>query len=199
VTEQDRAHFEALYRQHVRSVLRYALARTDREQAKDVTAEVFLVAWRRLADVPSDPVPWLLGVARNVIATQTRSTARRKALGVRLALVRDRQSRASDVAEQIAEGDAVRTAFARLRENDREVLRLIAWDGLSSDHAAEVLGVSRIAFAVRLHRARRKFATELAAADLPSETGSSTPLGVVPKIRPDAPNAIPPVRTKEAR
>ncbi len=199
MTDQDRAHFEALYRQHVRFVLRYALARVDREQAKDVTAEVFLVAWRRLAEVPSDPAPWLFGVARKVIATQMRSAARRKALGMRLELVRDRQSRASDVAEQIAEADAVRTAFAHLRENDREVLRLIAWDGLSSDVAAEVLGVSRIAFAVRLHRARRRFAAELTAADLASETVSSTPLGVGPKTWPGAPNAIAFVRTKEAR
>ena len=93
----------------------------------------------------------------------------------------------------------MRTAFAHLRENDREVLRLIAWDGLSSDVAAEVLGVSRIAFAVRLHRARRRFAAELTAADLASETVSSTPLGVGPKTWPGAPNAIAFVRTKEAR
>jgi RNA polymerase sigma-70 factor (ECF subfamily) len=55
------------------------------ERAKDVAAETFLIAWRRLEDVPREPAPWLLGVARKVIAGQLRTDARRDALAARLA------------------------------------------------------------------------------------------------------------------
>ena len=60
----DRERFERIYRENFRAVLRFALLRIDPERAKDVTAETFLVAWRRLGDVPAEPRAWLLGVAR---------------------------------------------------------------------------------------------------------------------------------------
>ena len=147
--------FERLYRENFRAVLRYAAMRIDRERAKDVAAETFLVAWRRLDDVPAEPRAWLLGVARKVIAGQFRSETRRDALNLRLETER---SGAADVdlAGVLADRDEVLTAFAALREPDREVLRLVTWDELSSEEAAEVLGVTCVAFAVRLHRARRR-------------------------------------------
>jgi RNA polymerase sigma-70 factor (ECF subfamily) len=150
----DRDRFERLYREHFRAVLRFALARIDPDRAKDVAAETFLVAWRRLDEVPVEPRPWLLGVARKVVAGQFRSETRREALAVRLRAEQDAES--SDPAEAVADRDEVLTAFATLREPDREVLRLVAWDGLSPAEAAEVLDVSRLALAVRLHRARRR-------------------------------------------
>lgn len=150
----DRERFERIYRENFRSVLRFALARIDPERAKDVAAETFLVAWRRLDDVPAEPRAWLLGVARRVIAGQFRSEARRDALAVRL--IGAQGAGNSDLAEAIADRDEVLTAFAALRERDREVLRLVAWDGLTPPEAATVLGVTRLAFAVRLHRARRR-------------------------------------------
>jgi Sigma-70 region 2 len=82
--EDVAGRFEALYRRHFRAVLRYALAPVEPESARDVTAETFLIAWRRLADVPEDAAPWLFGVARKVIAGQLRSDARRSALCLRL-------------------------------------------------------------------------------------------------------------------
>ncbi|HKU57902.1 MAG TPA: RNA polymerase sigma factor [Gaiellaceae bacterium] len=150
----DRDRFERLYRENFRAVLRFAAARIDPERAKDVAAETFLVAWRRLDDVPAEPRAWLLGVARKVVAGQFRSESRRGALALRLRAERDAQS--SDLAAAVADREEVLTAFATLREGDREALRLVAWDGLSPAEAAEVLDVTRLAFLVRLHRARRR-------------------------------------------
>jgi RNA polymerase sigma-70 factor (ECF subfamily) len=166
--DQDQARFEEIYRRHFRSVLRYALARVDPERAKDVTAETFLVAWRRLPEIPAEPRPWLFGVARRVIAGQFRADTRREALTVRMQTVRDPRERVGDLADEVAERDAVLGAFARLGDLDREALRLVTWDGLTSRQAAEVLGLRRLTFAVRLHRARQRLANELAAVDGPS-------------------------------
>src|SRR5579875_1037709 len=80
----DRERFERIYRENFRAVLRFAALRIDRERAKDVAAETFLVAWRRLDDVPPEPRAWLLGVARKVIAGQYRTETRREALALRL-------------------------------------------------------------------------------------------------------------------
>ena len=157
----DRDRFERIYREHFRAVLRFAAARIDPERAKDVAAETFLVAWRRLDDVPDEPRPWLLGVARRVIAGQFRSETRREALAARLQAAQARESGPADLAGAVADRDEVLTAFAGLRESDRELLRLVTWDGLSDAEAAEALAVNRFAFAVRLHRARRRLARAL--------------------------------------
>lgn len=166
MTDDAAERFELLYRQHFRAVLQYTLARLEPESAKDATAETFLIAWRRLADVPDDPAPWLFTVARKVIAGQYRSHSRREALRARLETVRAGQADPAEIGEGVVQRAVVLAAFADLGENDREVLRLIAWDGLSSKAAAEVLGMTRIAFGVRLHRARRRLSAALAAAEL---------------------------------
>jgi len=165
VADDVTGRFEELYRRHFRAVLRYALARVEPESAKDVAAETFLIAWRRLPDVPDDAAPWLFGVARKVIAGQLRSDARRSALYLRLEAAGGGPASSADIGEEIAQRDVVLAALARLDENDREALRLIAWDGLTSKAAAEVAGVTRLAFGVRLHRARRRFAAALDAAE----------------------------------
>lgn len=84
VSQNTQERFELLYRQHARLVLAYALTRTTRENAHDATASTFLVAWRRFDHVPDDPLPWLIGVARRVLADQWRSDLRRSALRERL-------------------------------------------------------------------------------------------------------------------
>ncbi|HEV2376679.1 MAG TPA: sigma factor-like helix-turn-helix DNA-binding protein, partial [Streptosporangiaceae bacterium] len=138
-----------------------------------------LIAWRRLSDVPDEPVPWLFAVARKVIAGQLRSHSRREALRARLEVTSADGAGAGEIGEDVAERAAVLTAFGGLSQNDREVLMLIAWDGLSSKAAAGVLGVTRFAFGVRLQRARRRLAVALAAAD---------PAGPPPRpARPDRP------------
>jgi RNA polymerase sigma-70 factor (ECF subfamily) len=93
-----------------------------------------------------------------VIAGQFRSETRRGALVLRLE--REREAEA-DLATEVAEREETLAAFAQLRERDREALRLVAWDGLDATGAAEVLGITRLAFSVRLHRARRRLARAL--------------------------------------
>jgi RNA polymerase sigma-70 factor, ECF subfamily len=149
-----RERFERLFGTHFRSVLAYALRRAPRAEAEDVVAETFLIAWRRLDEVPSDERPWLLGVARRVLSNQRRAAGRRTALHERLML-----ERAGDAsAEQPV---PIVEALDQLPERDREVLILIAWDGLSTEDAAQVLGCSRVAARVRLHRARQRLRHEL--------------------------------------
>ncbi len=159
---------DALWREHGPAVIRYARRRVAPADVDEVVAETFVVAWRRLAEVPEPALPWLLGVARGVSANVHRAARRRDAL-------RDRLSAAgpADSGDPGADtGDvttAVRTALDRLREDDRELLLLLAWDGLTHEDAARALGCSRGALAVRLHRARRRLRAELdhpATADL---------------------------------
>jgi RNA polymerase sigma-70 factor (ECF subfamily) len=154
------ARHERLYREHADAVYRYALRR-DPATAEDVVAEVFLVAWRRLADVPSDAeLPWLLGVARRAHANQRRSSRRQRAVRDRLA--RQPAPDAEDHARLIQTDAAIHQALACVPPRDREVLMLVAWDGLDHAGAARVMGCSTANVAVRLHRARRRLARELA-------------------------------------
>lgn len=162
--DADRERFEMLYAAHYDRVLAYTLCRTSVDVARDVTADTFLVAWRRFGDVPADPLPWLLGVARRCLADQRRSTGRRDALTTRLRQVAEGPTVwDDDPADAVAERDQVAAAMRRLSPPDGELLRLLAWDGLSSAQAAQSLGCSRATFAVRLHRARRRLAGALAA------------------------------------
>jgi RNA polymerase sigma-70 factor (ECF subfamily) len=141
-----------LWDEHADAVLAYALRRADRATAEEAVVDTFTVAWRRRQSVPDDPRPWLLGVCRNVLRSRSRGEARhRRRLGAAL----DR-SLATGVPEATSETERVRRALDRLRPADREVLVLTAWDGLTPAEAASVLGCSRGALDVRLHRARRR-------------------------------------------
>jgi RNA polymerase sigma-70 factor (ECF subfamily) len=163
--DEREARFEALFDQH-RDAVRAYLWRRDPELADDGTAETFLVAWRRLDDVPANPLPWLIGVARKVRLNQRRGDRRRDHLNHRLRF--DRTS-TPDPAADVGERDALWSALARLDERDREVLLLTAWDRLDRDAIAVVIGCTRANVAVRLMRARRRLARELARADAPTE------------------------------
>jgi hypothetical protein len=77
--------------------------------------------------VPADAAPWLFGVARKVIAGQLRSDAWRAALCLRLEAAGGGPAGPGDIGEEITQRDVVLAALARLNENDREALRLIAW------------------------------------------------------------------------
>jgi RNA polymerase sigma-70 factor, ECF subfamily len=156
--EQRVARFRRMFDAHHTMVLRYAIRRcTSAAAAEDAAAEVFLVAWRRLEDVPADCVPWLYATARGVIANQRRGARRQEALLSRV------QWEASLAAQETAPADGELLAvLARLPEAEREALLLVAWEGLDRRRAARVMGVSLPAFAARLHRARRRLAAELA-------------------------------------
>jgi RNA polymerase sigma factor (sigma-70 family) len=158
--------FEGCFRDHYAQLLAFTLRRiAPRELAEDVVSDTFAVAWRRRDRIPDPALPWLYAIAVNVIANQYRSTRRRLDLDLRLAHEAGASDGpAADPAESLARRDAFTVAFAGLAEPEREVLRLVAWDGLGVSEAAEVLGCSPGAFRVRLHRARRKLAKGLEAA-----------------------------------
>jgi RNA polymerase sigma-70 factor (ECF subfamily) len=160
MSDEREARFERLFRSNADAVRSYALRRCASEDVDDVLAETFLVAWRRLDDVPPDPRPWLLAVARRVLANRRRSDGRVVSLSARMARVATSE-RASNADDATAGTDLALTVLAgleRLPEKEREAIRLLAWDGLSPTDAANVLGCSRATFAVRVHRARRKLA-----------------------------------------
>ena len=152
--------FEACFRDHYARVLAYALRRVpDRAGAEDVAADTFLVAWRRRDDIPDDALPWLLGIARHVIHNELRSSRRRERLASRVGA---EPPSGEDAPAELDPGTTdVMHALGRLGERDREVLLLSSWDGLDHRRAAIVLGCTRGAFAVRLHRARVRLAREL--------------------------------------
>ncbi len=147
-----------LYADHAAAVRAYALRRTDPTTADDVCAEVWSTAWRRIDDVPRDALPWLFGVARRVLANERRGLRRRGALRDRLASA---LSAGHAPPPDIPSDRRLARALARLRPADREVLLLVAWEELSPERAATALGVQPGAFAVRLHRARRRLALAL--------------------------------------
>jgi RNA polymerase sigma-70 factor (ECF subfamily) len=146
-------------------VLGFAIRRSDdRATAEEAVSETFLVAWRRLDAVPHEPLPWLLGVARKVIANQRRAAGRRNPDGplVPLEAVAD-PAPGAGVADLVADREAFAEAFAALGPADREVLALVNWDGLSPKEAATVLDCTPATFYLRLHRARRRLLKELEA------------------------------------
>ncbi|MFD0691802.1 RNA polymerase sigma factor [Actinomadura fibrosa] len=158
--------FARLWDAHYDDVLGYALRRTDHETARDVAAETFLIAWRRRDDVPADrPFPWLLHVARNVLANEARGDRRRGRLRGRLRGDRATAEPVADIATGLTEGGRIITALRRLSPRDREVLQLIGWEELDPRDAAIVAGCSAKAFSVRLHRARKRLAAVLAELD----------------------------------
>jgi RNA polymerase sigma-70 factor, ECF subfamily len=160
VSTTRESRFEALYDQCYGRVLGYVLRRASAEVAADVVADVFLVAWRRLDQIPEEPLPWLLGVARRTLANERRGGRRRAALAEVLV---EKRSDPSQAALAIGEEKQVLIdAVARLTETDRELVRLIAWEGLTTREAAKVLGISHSACRVRLHRVRRRLAKEMA-------------------------------------
>jgi RNA polymerase sigma factor (sigma-70 family) len=148
-----------LFTAHAAAVYAFALRRSSPSTAEDVVSETFLVAWRRLDSVPDNARPWLLAVARRTLANQRRSASRQAALTSRLGAHDARPGRTADVG---LSGDAgVLGALAELTPGDREAITLIAWDGLTADEAAVVVGCSRATFYVRLHRARKRLAVAL--------------------------------------
>ena len=132
---------------------------SDGDAIDDVLAETFCVAWRRRNDIPDPATPWLMRVCSNVISTYERSARRRLRLRARLLSLREPEAR--DPAELVDRQSQIRAAFSSIGESHREVLRLVAWDGLSITDAAAVCGCTPGAFRVRLHRARNELAKQL--------------------------------------
>lgn len=159
-----RTRFEALYAEHAPAVTRYAQRRADEQTAADVVSDVFVVAWRRFDDVPMDALPWLFGCARRVLWHHHRAEQRRGRLLERL-----KSSAPRVVLSVELPNTALARGLASLSERDREALLLTAWEGLTTDQAAKVLGCSPQAFRVRSHRARQRLVDAMHALDQADE------------------------------
>ncbi|MDR7275781.1 RNA polymerase sigma factor [Catenuloplanes atrovinosus] len=152
--DRDEAWFSALYTDFYHHILRYGVRRLpDTEAASELAQDVFVITWRRRTEVPATPLPWLYGVARRVLANRRRADTH---LPVPLADVPE-----TPVSDEPATALDLRAALATLPEPDQEILRLVGWEELSVSEAAHVLGCSRTAAGVRLHRARRRLTSAL--------------------------------------
>lgn len=173
--DEDRtARFERLYAATFAHLLGYAVRRCDAaEDAADVVAETFAIAWRRFDKVPGDDEArlWLYGIARNVVTNHRRGLARRRGLSAALAseVAGVYELSAEESVGKSVEFSAVGRVFRRLPEADRELLALVAWEGLDHGQIAEVLGCSRNAVRIRLYRARQRLARGLAAAGVSAD------------------------------
>ena len=131
---------------------RYLARRTDQDIAQDVLAEALAVLWRRLEDVPTDnPLPWCYAVTRGCLANATRAARRQRRLIERLSVVQSREC-----FEPVLDDAELHDALGHLSEQDRELVRLWAWEQLAPQEIAAVLGVTPNAARIRLHRARAK-------------------------------------------
>jgi RNA polymerase sigma-70 factor (ECF subfamily) len=158
VGQERRERFELLFASYHAQVAAYARRRGPVEAVEDVVEETFLVAWRRLDRVPSEPLPWLYGVARRVLANRARSGRRAAALAQRLAQESERTVPADGA---LGLSDDVEAALRALSEREREAVLLIAWEGLTPSQGAVAAGCTVAAFRVRLHRARSHLARVL--------------------------------------
>jgi RNA polymerase sigma-70 factor (ECF subfamily) len=159
---ENERRFRELFERHYGAISAYADRRCPSADADDVVAETFAVAWRRLDAVPTDDaLPWLYSVARKVLANQRRSQRRWFGLLDRL------RSEQPGAAREPRDGAPVVDALRRLKPDEREVLLLAAWEGLSHREIGLALGASENAIGIRVHRARKRLAQELATAGMP--------------------------------
>jgi RNA polymerase sigma-70 factor (ECF subfamily) len=152
--------FRALYGATYPDLLRFVSRRVHPSFAEDVVADTYLVAWRRLDDVPVDPGrarAWLFATARNSLLNERRGARRRESLTIRIAQSPDIARDPASDTEQLDRRIDLAAAWRRLGPADQEVLALTLWDGLSGPEAAAVLGISPVAYRLRLSRSRRAF------------------------------------------
>lgn len=168
----NEARFTALYEATYADLLRFAQRRAHPTHAEDVVAEAFLVAWRRFDELPSrlgDARAWLFGIARGVILNTHRGAERQQALAVRLA---DAPTSVQADADLVARQVDIARAWQQLSDLHQEALALAVLDELNAPQAAAVLGISAVAFRLRLSRARRALRLHL---DNPARTPERTP------------------------
>ncbi|GAB2471501.1 RNA polymerase sigma factor [Xylanimonas ulmi] len=153
---RDAAWFDALFAAHATALHRYFVRRlpdggTHADAAEDLAAEVLATAWRRRDDVPRGAeLAWLYRTAGFVLANH-----RRKARAVPLAAVPEALDDV-DPSQLALDDERVRRVLGRLSARDRQILLLVAWDGLRGDDLADVLGLSRGGADAALSRARAR-------------------------------------------
>jgi RNA polymerase sigma-70 factor (ECF subfamily) len=161
VDDVDRcALLDTWFRAYADRVLAYLQHRTDPQTAQDLLQEVFMIAFAKAPELPQPPLGWLFGTARRVLANRYRGRRRQDELIARL--IENTTEAGEEVGDETHE---LRQAFAQtlamLSPADRDVLTLTGWYDLTPNEAAEALGCSASAYAVRLHRARKRLAAAL--------------------------------------
>ncbi|CAB4726285.1 MAG: sigma-70 family RNA polymerase sigma factor [Actinobacteria bacterium] len=159
VDEGRRARFEELAPALIEPLRRFLVRRTDAATADDVLADTLLVCWRRVDELPDEPLPWAYAVARNCLANAERGARRQRRVAVRIAtLDPPSESVPTALAEPTSPtdslADALTDALARIRPEEAELLRLWAWEQLAPAEIAVVLTITPNAASIRLHRAR---------------------------------------------
>ena len=161
--ENPHTSFEQLFRDTRADLLAYVLRRSrSAEDAADILAETYLIAWQKLEKVPKDERArlWLFGVARNLLMKGASRNRSGSALVERLA----NELRSADPVHLPVDEerrDALRAVLAALSVRDREILTMTAWEGLTPKQIAKVMGTSANVVRVRLHRARARLKREL--------------------------------------
>ena len=160
-----RARFEEIAPTLIEPLRRFLARRTDPATADDVLSDTLLVCWRRLEELPAEPLPWAYGVARNCLANAERSTRRQQRVSARIATVEPPEQ---SVPGPEAGDGRLGEAMAALRPQDAELLRLWAWEQLTPAEIAAVLGITPNAASIRLHRAREKLRDQVRKIGQPS-------------------------------
>jgi len=163
MSEERKERFCALYEGTRPRIIAYAMRRTrSPEDAADIVAETFVIAWRKLDDIPPghDGLLWLYVTARHVLANHGRRLRRRDELTRWLA----DELRGAELREQAQDEDSILALFClnSLPAGERELLMLAGWEGLSVVEISRVLGCSPTAARIRLHRARARLKAEIA-------------------------------------
>ena len=153
------ASFRQMFDEHFDAVARYCLRRLPREDAEDATARTFVVAWRKVEEMPAADaaLPWLYRIASYEVSTIRRSIRRFRSLRSRLGGLAPSSSPNPDtIVVRRAEHEALVAALASLRPADREVILLRSYEDLPTTEIAAVLGCSPEAARKRLSRALRR-------------------------------------------
>ncbi|WP_307828057.1 sigma-70 family RNA polymerase sigma factor [Nocardioides sp. SYSU D00038] len=167
--EAREQRFERLAAEVMEPLRRFLARRTDPDTADDVLADTLLVCWRRLDDVPDEPLPWVYGVARHCLANAERGGRRQRRLAARIGSV---APPAETLPGPDSGDDRLHEALAALRPDEAELLRLWAWEQLAPAEIARVLDITANAASIRLHRARQKLKEEISRIDRKSGDGS---------------------------
>jgi RNA polymerase sigma-70 factor (ECF subfamily) len=156
----DDGAFRQLFDDTYPAVVAYARRRVAPDRVDDVVAEVYATVWRRRADLDptASPLPWLYRVAANVIRNLRRGDERRLRLVERI-----EAQPPPAIGGELPNGPAanLRAALERLSPDDQEVLRLVAWEGLSHAEVGQAMDCSTNAVGIRIHRARKRLEIEL--------------------------------------
>jgi len=176
--------FRLCFQTHWAAVHNYLRWRGAGADCDDLASEVFATAWRRWPSVPEDQLPWLLRTARNHLANHRRAQQRLAGIGHDPAAgLEESPVRIAEVAEEVRE---LLAAVSRLPELEREVLLLVAWDGLSAKQAARVVGCLAGTARARLYRARRRLVAERRLNAKPPRASNERPLPTVEELRTNA-------------